>query len=332
MPGHGGPVRSKILASHEDGFHVSAGCRALVTASLPARQGLEPKDFFMRLGFLGLGIMGTPMAGHLIRGGHEVTVWNRTAAACAPLVAQGARRGSSPAAVAAACDITFAMLADPAAALAVACGPDGVCEGIGQGRGYVDFSTVDPATSRHLAQAVQGRGGRFLEAPVSGSRAPAEQGTLVILAAGDEDLYRSAGPLLDLVGSKRFYLGPVGNGACLKLVVNMVMGGMMASFCEGLVLASRAGLEAEDLLSVLAAGAVANPMFNGKGPRMVAGEYEVAFPLKHMQKDLRLALGLAAELGTALPSAASAHAAFTQALIAGDGDLDFSALLRTVQA
>ena len=285
----------------------------------------------MRLGFLGLGIMGTPMAGRLVRGGHDLTVWNRTPAACQPLVDLGAQQAENPAAVAAAAEITFAMLADPSAALAVACGPDGVCTGLGSGRGYVDFSTVDAGTSRRIAAAVQARGGRFLEAPVSGSKAPAEQGTLVILAAGDESLYRDAGPLLDLVGSRRLYLGAAGNGARLKLVVNLIMGGMMAALCEGLTLAQRSGLAADDLLSVLAAGAVANPMFAGKGPRMVSGDFATAFPLKHMQKDLRLALELAEELDTALPASAATEAVFGRALAAGDGDLDFSALLRTVQ-
>jgi 3-hydroxyisobutyrate dehydrogenase-like beta-hydroxyacid dehydrogenase len=286
----------------------------------------------MKLGFVGLGLMGQPMALNLLKGGHALTVWNRTAAACAPLREAGAVVAAKPAEVAAACDITFAMLAGPEAAMAVACGPEGIGEGLGAGRGYVDMSTVDAATSARIAAAVVARGARFLEAPVSGSRQPAEQGALIILAAGDPSLYQDAAPALDLLGKKRLYLGEVGRGAQMKLIVNQVMGGMMTAFCEGLTVAGAAGLQPADLLEVLDAGALANPMFRGKGPRMLAGDFAVAFPLKHMGKDLRLARALAVGMGACLPALAAADDSFARALAAGDGELDFSALLRTVAA
>jgi len=286
----------------------------------------------MKLGFVGLGIMGQPMALNLLKGGHALTVWNRTAAACASLREAGAVVAAKPADVAAACDITFAMLADPGAALAVACGPDGIGEGLGNGKGYVAMSTVDAATSARISVAVVARGARFLEAPVSGSRLPAEQGALVILAAGDKSLYDDAAPALDLMGRKRLYLGEVGRGAQMKLIVNQVMGGMMAAFCEGLAVARVTGLQPADLLAVLDAGALANPMFRGKGPRMLDDDFAVAFPLKHMGKDLRLARALAVEMGARLPVLAAADDSFARALAAGDGELDFSVLLRTVAA
>lgn len=286
----------------------------------------------MKLGFVGLGIMGQPMALNLLSGGHELAVWNRTASACEPLRAAGATVEDTPAAVARGSAITFAMLADPVAALAVATGSAGVCEGLRAGCGYVDMSTVDAATSVRVAAAVAARGGRYLEAPVSGSRQPAEQGALVILAAGDRDLYEEVAPALDLLGRRRFHLGAVGNGARLKLVVNMVMGGMMTALCEGLTLAREAGLEPGTLLEVLDAGALANPMFRGKGPRMLAGDFAAAFPLKHMSKDLRLARELAGAHGTEVPVSAAADEAFARAMAAGDGDLDFSAVLRAVAA
>ena len=137
-----------------------------------------------KYGFLGMGIMGSAMAANLVRAGHDVTVWNRTAARCAPLVALGARQADTPREVAATCDVTFAMLSDPAAALAVLEGADGVLGGIGQGRGYVDFSTVDDATANTIASQIVANGARYLEAPVSGTKKPAEDGTLIILAAG----------------------------------------------------------------------------------------------------------------------------------------------------
>lgn len=279
-----------------------------------------------RIGFLGLGIMGTPMARNLLKAGYEVTVWNRTPEKCRTLTATGARQGRTPREVVAACPTTFAMVADPAAAGALCFGEDGVLEAMGPGKTYVDFSTVDPGTSRRIGDAVRARGGRFLEAPVSGSRKPAEDGTLVILAAGDRTAYEDLLPTLEAVGKKVLYLGETGAGAAMKLAVNMVMGQMMLALCEGLALADKAGLTGEALLEVLALGAVANPMFALKGPKILRGDFEVAFPLQHAQKDLRLALGLGDALGQPLPGAATANEAFKAARALGAGELDFSAL------
>ena len=282
-------------------------------------------------GFLGLGIMGAPMAKNLLKAGYQLTVWNRSAEKCAELVALGARQAATPAEVTAACPATFAMLADPAAAETVCFGPDGALAGIGDGRGYVDMSTVDDATARKIAAAIAAAGGRYLEAPVSGSRKPAEEGTLVILAAGDRGLYAEALPGLERMGKKVLFLGEAGAGARMKLVVNMIMGGMMAIFCEGLALGEKGGLAAADLLEVLDAGAMANPMFRLKGELIARGEYTVAFPLKHMQKDLRLAIGLGDRLGQPLFSAAAANEAFKRARGMGFGDEDFSALFKALK-
>lgn len=284
----------------------------------------------MRLGFLGLGIMGRPMALNLLRAGFPLTVWNRDAAKTAPLVEAGAEPAGSPRAVTASCAITFAMVADPQAALAVALAPDGAVAGLGDGRGYIDMSTVDAGTSRTIAAASAAAGGRFLEAPVSGTKGPAEQGTLIILTAGDRTLHDEAGPALEAMGKLHLFLGETGQAARLKLVVNMIMGGMMTAFSEGLALADRAGLVSDDLLQVLAAGALANPMFAVKGPLMAAGRDEPAFPLKHAQKDLRLALQLGDELGQPLAVAAAANEVFKQARRAGLADRDFSAVHRVV--
>jgi 2-hydroxy-3-oxopropionate reductase len=282
-------------------------------------------------GFLGLGIMGTPMAANLVRGGHDVTVWNRTLDKCGPLVEMGARKAATPAEAVGQADITFAMLADPAAAERVVFGDDGVLEGMTEGKAYVDMSTVDETTSRHIGEEITGAGGRFLEAPVSGTKKPAEDGTLIVLCAGDAGLYEEVGPALDLMGKKRVFLGEVGRAARMKLVVNMIMGGMMTAFCEGLALADRGGLAAADLLDVLAAGALANPMFAIKGAQIGRGEYSPAFPLKHMQKDLRLATDLGDILAQSLPVAQAANGVFEEALAEGRGDEDFCAVYRTVR-
>jgi 2-hydroxy-3-oxopropionate reductase len=283
-----------------------------------------------KLGFIGLGIMGSAMAKNLLKAGFPVTVWNRSPEKAAEVVALGATRVETPQAVVEACPVTFAMLADPAAAEAVCFGKYGVLDGIGHGKGYVDMSTVDAETSRTIAAAITARGGRFLEAPVSGSRKPAEEGTLVILAAGDRSLYDEALPGLEKMGKKVLFLGGVGNGANMKLVVNMVMGGMMAAFCEGLALGAKQGLASADILDVLDAGAMANPMFRLKGGTMSRGDFSVAFPLKHMQKDLRLAITLGDQAGQPLFTTAAANEAFKRAKAMGLGEEDFSALLKAI--
>lgn len=282
------------------------------------------------VGFLGLGIMGAAMSRNLLRAGYEVTVWNRTPARCDPLVAEGARLAASPAEVAAGNPVTFAMVADPAASEEVCFGAGGVLEAIGPGKAYVDFSTVDPSTSRRIGEAVRGRGGRFLEAPVSGSRQPAEEGKLLILAAGDRSLHDELLPAFSALGRKTLYLGETGAAAAMKLAANMVMAQMMVALCEGMALAGRAGLAPAELLEVLDAGVMANALFRVKGPLVARGEFSAAFPLKHAQKDLRLALALGDGFAQPLPGAAASNETFKRARALGLGDEDFSAVCRAV--
>ena len=240
------------------------------------------------------------------------------------------------------------MLADPAAALAVAQGPEGVAAGLSPGKGYVDVSTVDVATSRAVAGAVRASGALFLEAPVSGSKGPAEQGQLIFLTAGDEQLYHACSPALDVMGKAKFYLGgggkggggggggkegEVGNGAIMKLVINQIMGGVLVAFAEGMNLASAAGLDEKQVLEVASLGAIANPMMALKGAAMVERRYPTAFPLKHSEKDLRLALALAKELGLGEEGTGvvkAAYAAHQRASAMGKGDDDFSAVMEAV--
>lgn len=288
----------------------------------------EPAD--SKIGFVGLGIMGYAMALNLIKAGYSVTVWNRSPEKCDDLAAGGAQVASTPAEVAATCDITIAMLADPQACLDVAFGENGIAAGMSAGKGYVDVSTVDAATAARVAEAVRAKGALFLEAPVSGSKGPAEQGQLVFLTAGDEELFHAAAPLLDIMGKASFFLGEVGAGARMKLVVNMVMGSMMSALAEGITLAESSGLEEEKLIEILGLGAMACPMFALKGPAMVEKRYPTAFPLKHQQKDLRLALELAEEVGQQVPVAVAANKEFEAAMGQGLGDADFSAVLEAV--
>ncbi|KAF6156298.1 hypothetical protein GIB67_010107 [Kingdonia uniflora] len=286
----------------------------------------------IEIGFLGLGIMGKAMSLNLLRHGFKVTVWNRTLSKCEELVEHGASIGETPAAVVKKCKYTIAMLSNPSAALSVVFEKDGVLEQICEGKGYIDMSTVGADTSSKISEAIAEKGGQFLEAPVSGSKKPAEDGQLVILAAGEKVLYEKAIPAFGVMGKKSFYLGQVGNGAKMKLVVNMVMGSMMNAFSEGLVLADSSGLSQQTLLDVLELGAIANPMFKMKGPTMIKNSYPPAFPLKHQQKDMRLALALGDENAVSMPIAAAANEVFKKARSLGFGDQDFSAVHEAVKA
>jgi 3-hydroxyisobutyrate dehydrogenase-like beta-hydroxyacid dehydrogenase len=288
------------------------------------------KAKIMQIAFLGLGIMGQAMAGNLINAGHQLIVWNRTAQRCAALIDRGAQAAASPAEAVAAAELAITMVADPAAARDVVFGPQGVLEGLAPGQGYIDMSTVDPQCARDIDLAIRTAGGRFLEAPVSGSRKPAEEGRLVILAGGDQELYEEAVSLFTVLGKKHLFLGEVGKGAAMKLLVNMTMGGMMGLLCEALALGERCDLPATTILDILGAGAIANPMFALKGAAIAADRHPTHFPLKHMQKDLRLAVALGDEKQQSLALVASANELFKRALAQGDGELDFSAVARAI--
>lgn len=286
----------------------------------------------MKIGFVGLGIMGSAMAANLVKAGFEVTVWNRSAEKCALLAEMGAGVAASPRMAAERSDVVIAMMADPRAVLSVRDGADGTLAGLKRGAGYLDMSTVDAETSIESARLAHERGALFLEAPVAGSRKPAEDATLTIMAAGDRPLYDTALPALEAMGKKILFLGGVGNAARMKLANNLVMSGMLTALCEGMALASGSGLDTVQFLEVLDSGAVANPMFRLKGPQIAAnGEFPAAFPLKHMQKDLRLALRLAEEIGQPLFVTATVNELYKKALAEGLGESDFAAVSRAIR-
>ncbi|CAK8535935.1 unnamed protein product [Lathyrus sativus] len=319
---------STAIATHCNSPRFSRHIFNVSASSQPQQLGFETPP---RVGFLGLGIMGSPMAQNLIKAGVDLTVWNRTKSKCDALISLGAKYKSSPEQVAASCDLTFAMLADPQSAMDVACGKYGVVNGMGPGKGYVDVSTVDVDTSKLINGHIKSTGALFLEAPVSGSKKPAEDGQLIFLTAGDRNLYETAAPLLDIMGKSKFYLGDVGNGAAMKLVVNMIMGSMMASFSEGVLLSEKVGLDPKVLVEVISQGAINAPMYTTKGPSMIKSHYPTAFPLKHQQKDLRLALGLAESVSQSIPIAAAANELYKVAKSHGYSDEDFSAVIEALK-
>lgn len=283
-------------------------------------------------GFIGLGIMGSAMASNLLSAGHTVTVWNRDPTKSEALAERGAHVATSPSEVVAAASVTFSMVSDPAATREVVFGGRGVLAGVGPGHDYVETSTIDDVTSREVADAVAARGGRYLEAPVTGTKKPAQDGQLVFLCAGDESLYRQVQPALEAMGKQNVFLGEVGNGARMKLVINAMMGSVMAALAEGVALADRAGLDSAQFLELLDAGVLASPLVRSKGPQLLSNDHPASFPLKHMQKDLRLALSLADTVAQPLPALTTVNEVYERALKLGFGDQDLSAVYRVVRA
>ena len=286
----------------------------------------------MKIGFIGLGIMGSAMAANLVKAGFDLTVWNRSTDSSNLLAGLGATIAASPRIVTERTDFVIAMMANPDAVEAVRSGSDGIIAGLSKGKGFIDMSTVSVETSMESARLAHEAGALFLEAPVAGSRKPAEDASLTIMVAGDRPLYDSVLPLLGKMGKKILYLGDTGHATRMKLANNLVMAGMLTALCEGMALASQSGLDSAQLLEVLDSGAVSNPMFRLKGPQVAANsEFPAAFPLKHMQKDLRLALRLAEDVGQPLFATSVVNELFKSALAENLGDLDFSAVSRVIR-
>ncbi|XP_070316899.1 cytokine-like nuclear factor N-PAC isoform X4 [Odocoileus virginianus] len=297
------------------------GSTSIQAADSTAVNGsVTPTD--KKIGFLGLGLMGSGIVSNLLKMGHTVTVWNRTAEK------EGARLGRTPAEVVSTCDITFACVSDPKAAKDLVLGPSGVLQGIRPGKCYVDMSTVDADTVTELAQVIVSRGGRFLEAPVSGNQQLSNDGMLVILAAGDRGLYEDCSSCFQAMGKTSFFLGEVGNAAKMMLIVNMVQGSFMATIAEGLTLAQVTGQSQQTLLDILNQGQLASIFLDQKCQNILQGNFKPDFYLKYIQKDLRLAIALGDAVNHPTPMAAAANEVYKRAKALDQSDNDMSAVYR----
>ncbi|XP_034276404.1 cytokine-like nuclear factor N-PAC isoform X2 [Pantherophis guttatus] len=303
------------------------GSTSIQAADSTAINGsITPTD--KKIGFLGLGLMGSGIVSNLIKMGHTVTVWNRTAEKCDLFIQEGARLGRTPAEVVSTCDITFACVSDPKAAKDLVLGPSGVLQGIRPGKCYVDMSTVDADTVTELAQVIVSRGGRFLEAPVSGNQQLSNDGMLVILAAGDRGLYEDCSSCFQAMGKTSFFLGEVGNAAKMMLIVNMVQGSFMATIAEGLTLAQVTGQSQQTLLDILNQGQLASIFLDQKCQNILQGNFKPDFYLKYIQKDLRLAIALGDSVNHPTPMAAAANEVYKRAKALDQSDNDMSAVYR----
>jgi 3-hydroxyisobutyrate dehydrogenase len=257
-----------------------------------------------RVGFVGLGIMGAPMAANLLKAGYSLTVWNRTPSRMEPLLALGASAASSPAAVAAASDVTLSCVTNSPDVEAVALGPNGVAEGATPGSVYIDCSTISPETARRVAAELSRRGIAMLDAPVSGGDVGARAGTLAIMAGGEAEVFARCLPVLQAIGKTIVHVGPAGSGQVVKLC-NQVAGGLnLLAMAEAISLARSAGVDPAKMLEVVSAGAAGSWMLANLAPRAIRGDYTPGFMVDLMQKDLHLVLDEAAREHTPLPGTA----------------------------
>ncbi|HEY4188490.1 MAG TPA: NAD(P)-dependent oxidoreductase [Polyangia bacterium] len=279
----------------------------------------------MRVGFIGLGIMGGGMAGNLLAKGHALTVWNRTAERAAKLRAAGAAWADSPRALAAASEVVCTCVADPAALLGVSEGRDGFLAGLSPGTLVIDFSTVGPAAVRQLDEACRARDARFLAAPVTGSKNAAAAGTLLLMCGGSPETFAAAQPILGAVGAKAILVGDVVQAAQMKLVGNLMIAHMVEALSEGTALAAGAGIGIEKVLEVVQASGYASPFWDFKGKALAARDFSTHFSIDLMHKDLTLALGLGDKQGVPLPGTSAIREVFQLARAQGKGDRDIMA-------
>lgn len=280
----------------------------------------------MNVAFIGLGIMGSRMAANLLTGGFALTVNNRTRDKADALIANGARWADTPREAVQGADVVITMLAHPEAVESAALGETGFLGAMASGAIWMDCSTVQPAFSRRMAAEAQRHGVRFLDAPVAGTKQPAQTGQLVFWVGGDAETVQACAPLFEKMGKQVNHVGEAGMGIAFKMVINHLLATSLLAFAEGLVLGESLGIGREVLLDALIGSAVAPPYLAGKRGKIESGEYEADFPLRWMQKDLQMVAEAAYQTGTAMPLANSAKEAYQLAVRAGYGDDDMSAI------
>jgi len=275
-----------------------------------------------RIGWIGLGNMGTPMVRNLLKAGFPVTVYNRTASRAEALVAEGAGFVTHPSELWDKADVLITMVADDAALHNIYKGSDGLLETAPAGKVVIDMSTVSPATSRELATLLEAKGVEYLDAPVSGSVKPAETGQLVIMVGGKKSVYESARPIFEKLGKVSFLLGEQGAGNSAKLAINLLLAFNTQGLAESVLFARENGIASKDMLAIINESAVGNALIKIKTPLIESDQYQPAFALKLLAKDLRLAK----EQGLQTPAGLAIEECFREAAHEW-GDKDMMAIL-----
>ena len=271
------------------------------------------------VGFIGLGIMGQPMAGHILKAGYPLTVYNRTFSKTEQLASEGANVADNPAEVASQSEVIITIVSDSPDVEDVVAGSNGVIEGIKSGSVVVDMSTISPQMERNLDQKLREKGCNLVDAPVSGGDVGAQNATLAIMAGGDQQVFERVRPVLAVMGKTVTYCGEVGCGQLTKLCNQILVCLNLLGVSEALSFARKNGLDANVMIEAVKGGAAGSWQLSNLGPRVVDQDFEPGFMVDLMQKDLRLVLEAAAAAKASLPATALVHQLFSSVQAAGDG-------------
>jgi len=281
----------------------------------------------MRVAFLGLGIMGRPMASNLVKAGHEVSVWNRTPGK----VVEGVRTAATPAEAASGVEVIWLCVSDTKAVESVLFGPQGVHESLSEGQIILDSSTIAPSATCRFAEKVAAKGVQYVDAPMTGSKIAAEAGTLIFIVGGEESAIERLKPLFAATGKKIFRMGETSKGEAAKLVMNLQIALIYEGFAEALTLATKLGVNAETLLPLIEASMVRSGVVEYKAPFVLKRDFSANFPLRLMLKDIRLALEAAKEARVKLPGLETVEEIYDMAAEDGHQDLDYAATLTLLE-
>ena len=283
------------------------------------------------IGFIGLGIMGKPMAGHLVNAGNNVFVYNPSPEPVQQLKALGAEPCISCKAVAEKSDIIFIMVPDTPDVEAVLFGPDGVAEGLKQGSIVVDMSSISPIATKEFAQKLNDLGAKMLDAPVSGGQVGAENATLSIMVGGDQEVFQQIKPFFELMGKNIVLIGGNGDGQTCKVANQIVVALTIEAVGEALLFATKAGADPSRVRAALLGGFAQSRILELHGERMIKRTFDPGFRIRLHQKDLNLALQSARSMGMSLPNTATAQELFNSVAAQGDIDLDHSAMVLALE-
>ena len=275
----------------------------------------------MHIGFIGLGIMGKPMALNLIKAGFDLTVYNRTAAKCRPLVEAGAAQAHSPGEVAGVADTIITIVSDTPDVESVIFGDDGVRQGLRKGQVVIDMSTISPEATSGFAERLKQLGAEMLDAPVTGGEKGAIEGSLAIMVGGSRETFDRCLPIFQALGKTIVYAGGNGKGQKTKLVNQILCAQHIVAMVDGLRFARLAGLDPDATLKVVSSGAAGSWMLSNLAPRILKDDFAPGFSIKLQQKDLRLVREAIDEIGAAFPATELTYALFTEAVEAGLGEL-----------
>jgi 3-hydroxyisobutyrate dehydrogenase-like beta-hydroxyacid dehydrogenase len=280
----------------------------------------------MRVSFLGLGIMGRPMAANLAKAGHEVTVWNRT-----PKLVEGVRVASTPAEAARGADVVWMCVSDTKAVESVLFGANGVESSLAEGMVIVDSSTISPSATQQFAERVKSRGVDYVDAPVTGSKIAAEAGSLIFMVGADEAVLARLQPLFHAMGKQVFHMGDTGKGQATKLAMNLQIALIYEGFAEALTLATKLGVDIDRLLPLVQASMVRSGVVDYKAPFVMKRDFSANFPLRLMLKDIHLTLDAAKESRVRLPGLEAVSEIYEMATEDGHEDLDYAATLTLLE-